>query len=158
MSRRNPNELPDEMGLEEYLEWFTRQNGKIALTDKRSHIENALHIQIRGRGLPEPECEYRFAAASVGFGKGVKQRLKDAGLKDWRFDFAYPPFLIGIECEGGIWSGGRHNRGSGYEEDCRKYNAAQALGWKVYRFTTGMIENGEASGFLEKVIPGINST
>jgi len=54
----------------------------------------------------------------------------------WRFDFAYPDKKIAIECEGGIWSGGRHSRGSGFVKDCEKYNTAAKLGWRVFRYTT----------------------
>lgn len=61
----------------------------------------------------------------------------------WRFDFAYPDRKIAIEVEGGTWTGGRHTRGRGFEGDCEKYNTAELLGWRVFRFTTGMIERGE---------------
>jgi hypothetical protein len=32
-----------------------------------------------------------------------------------------------------------------------KYNEAQRLGWKVYRFSTGQVLKGKAVKFLEKV-------
>ena len=54
----------------------------------------------------------------------------------WRFDFANPEYKVAIEFEGGIWTGGRHTRGTGYKNDCDKYNAAQLLGWRVLRYTT----------------------
>ena len=79
--------------------------------------------------LPQPAREYRFAARHVGQGPGVRQRLKDAGLRDWRFDFAWvvygPPervpyirfdgavpnvsasrrrlIRVALEIEGGTW-------------------------------------------------------
>jgi very-short-patch-repair endonuclease len=53
----------------------------------------------------------------------------------WRFDRALPSARVAIELEGGIWSGGRHTRGTGFEGDCEKYNAAQLLGWTVFRLT-----------------------
>lgn len=79
--------------------------------------------------------EHRFAAEEVGHGKGIRQRLKDADLKDWRFDVAIPSLRIAIEIEGGIHTGGRHTRGKGYAGDVDKYNAATVLGWKVLRYT-----------------------
>jgi hypothetical protein len=51
---------------------------------------------------------------------------------------------------GGVTRGGRHSRKKGYEEDCRKYNSAQALGYKVFRFTTGQVNCGEAKAFLKE--------
>ena len=54
----------------------------------------------------------------------------------WRFDFAFAYRKIAIEIEGGTWSGGRHTRGSGYAEDCLKYNEAAKLGWTILRYTS----------------------
>ncbi len=70
----------------------------------------------------------------------------------WRFDFAFPEQMVAIEVEGGTWNGGRHTRGSGYEKDLEKYNAATALGWKVYRYTTAMVIRGDAINLLLSVI------
>ena len=56
----------------------------------------------------------------------------------WRFDLAMPGKMIAVEVDGGTWTGGRHVRGDGYERDCRKLNAATALGWRVWRLTTAM--------------------
>ncbi len=61
----------------------------------------------------------------------------------WRFDFALPAQRIAVEIEGGIWSGGRHTRGKGFEQDCEKYNEAALLGWRVFRFTGGMVDRGD---------------
>lgn len=55
--------------------------------------------------------------------------------RKWRLDFAIVDLKIGIEIEGGVWSGGRHTRGNGFVEDMEKYNAAVTLGWVILRFT-----------------------
>ena len=80
----------------------------------------------------------------------MRARLKAADLRDWRFDFAWPDRGLAVEVEGGTWSGGRHTRGGGFEGDCEKYNAAALLGWKVLRFTGGMVESGLAAATLER--------
>lgn len=80
-------------------------------------------------------AEHRFAAEIVGHGKGLRERLKDAGLKDWRFDVCIPSKKIAIEFEGAVFTNGRHTRGLGYISDIDKYNAATVNGWKVLRFT-----------------------
>jgi len=115
-----------------------------------NHLEDTLLFQIRAANLPIPEREYRFAARAVGLGKGVRERLKVANLQDWRFDFAWPNIRLAAEIEGGTWSKGRHVRGVGFENDCRKYNAAALMGWAVLRFTGGMIESGAALESLEQ--------
>src|SRR5699024_12196626 len=79
---------------------------------QREKLERLLLQHLRAHQLPEPEREYSFHSQ-----------------RKWRFDFAYPALRIGIECEGGIHSGGRHVRGTGYERDLDKYNAAVLCGW-----------------------------
>lgn len=60
--------------------------------------------------------------------------------RKFRFDFAYPELMLAVECEGGVWSRGRHTRGSGFIKDCEKYNLACRLGWNIFRYTPDMIE------------------
>lgn len=85
-------------------------------------------------GIPEPVTEHRFGAeASGGAGKGLRKRLEETGLQDWRFDYAWPQFKVALEVEGGAYIGGRHTRGSGFVEDMSKYNSAAMLGWLVLR-------------------------
>lgn len=72
----------------------------------------------------------------------------------WRFDFANPRLKIAVEQEGGVWSFGRHTRGSGFVKDMEKYNMAVKLGWRVLRFTPQQIRSGEAARFVEEIING----
>ena len=101
--------------------------------------EKRLLEKIRAAGLPEPVREHLFA-------RPIKRR--------WRADFAYPDAVppILIEVEGGIWTRGRHTRGSGYEDDCRKYNKANLLGFILLRFTPTMIQNGEAVEDIQEAL------
>jgi very-short-patch-repair endonuclease len=55
--------------------------------------------------------------------------------RKWRADFAMPGAKILIEIDGGVWSGGRHTRGSGFIGDMEKLNAAACLGYRVLRYT-----------------------
>jgi hypothetical protein len=95
----------------------------------------ALLFQLQLSGLPQPEREFVFHRK-----------------RKWRFDLAWPDLLIAVEVEGGIWTGGRHVRGQGYEADCEKYNEAQLAGWMVLRFTPGMIKRDKAGSVIEKAI------
>ena len=79
------------------------------------------------------------------------RELKFHPTRKWRFDFSWPEQMIAVEIEGGTWSGGRHTTGAGFEKDCEKYNEAAALGWAVYRFTSGMIKSGVAILFVSKL-------
>lgn len=71
-------------------------------------------------GVPPAETEWEFA--------------KDEGRK-FRFDYAWPDYLVALEQEGGVWTLGRHTRGSGYVRDLEKYNLAASKGWLVIRCT-----------------------
>ncbi len=95
----------------------------------------ALLYRLQLSGLPEPEREFLFHSR-----------------RKWRFDFAWPDLLIAVEVEGGIWTGGRHVRGEGYEADCEKYNEAQLDGWMVLRFTPGMLKGTKAGDTIEKAL------
>jgi hypothetical protein len=48
---------------------------------------------------------------------------------------------VAIEIEGGVWTGGRHTRGSGFVADCEKYNAAAMAGWTVFRLTAEQVKD-----------------
>jgi Uncharacterized protein conserved in bacteria len=100
-----------------------------------SHLEDELAAHITYAGLPPPEREYRFAPP-----------------RRYRADFAWPDRRVIAEVEGGTYSGGRHVRPKGYENDCNKYNLAALGGWRVFRFTGGMVRDGSALATIEEAL------
>lgn len=98
------------------------------------HAEH-LAFQCKGIGLPEPVREFRFSP-----------------LRRWRFDLAFPDRKIAVEIDGGIWTQGRHSRGTGYAADCEKLARAAILGWRVLRFPVAWVKSGRAIGYLEEVL------
>lgn len=88
--------------------------------------------QIKLAGFPPPVGEWKFDTE-----------------RKWRFDLAWPRWFIAMECEGGIWMNGRHNRGKGYLADVEKYNAATLQGWRVLRCSTDMVKTGRALELVE---------
>jgi very-short-patch-repair endonuclease len=58
-------------------------------------------------------------------------------VRKWSADYAHLASRTLIELEGGIAYKSRHTSPEGFVEDCRKYNAAAALGWAVFRLPTG---------------------
>jgi very-short-patch-repair endonuclease len=99
-----------------------------------SRGEEAFALHCRFENL-EPEREFRFCPT-----------------RRFRFDFAFPKQKLAVEIEGGIWTAGRHTRGSGYAHDLDKYNAAARLGWTVLRYTTQMVESGQAINEVLEVL------
>ena len=97
--------------------------------------EAILALHIRAEKLPEPTREHRFDPS-----------------RRWRFDFAWPDLKLAVEVEGGTWTGGRHTRGSGFEKDTEKYNAAALAGWRGLRVTAESVRNGGAIGCIKQAI------
>jgi len=65
--------------------------------------------------------------------------------RKWRVDFYWPSHRLAVEIEGSTQFGkSRHSRGQGFENDARKYNTLSLMGIKVMRFTTSMVQSGEA--------------
>ena len=83
------------------------------------------YFRMFNDGLPVPVEEYNFDA--------------ELGRRH-RFDFAWPDRKIAVEVEGNAWGvkgGGRHMQDS----DLEKYNIAATLGWRVLRFSPGMLKD-----------------
>lgn len=97
-------------------------------------LADILAAQIKMAGLPEPVREHRFHQT-----------------RRWRMDLAWVDRMLCVECEGKVW-GGRHTRGGGFLADLEKYNAATALGWRLYRVTAAMIEDGTALQLVEAAL------
>lgn len=99
-----------------------------------SALEATLALHIRASKLTEPEREWRFCE------------------RRWRFDFAWPEKKLAVECEGGVWTNGRHTRGSGFVKDLEKYNRATVLGWRVLRFASEHIQSGQAIQTIQEAL------
>ena len=73
---------------------------------------------LRRAHLPAPVPEYRFHPS-----------------RRWRLDYAWPEYRVGLEVDGGVFTRGRHTRGTGWLDDTEKLNAAAVLGWRMLRCT-----------------------
>lgn len=108
-----------------------------------SHLVVELLKQIKEAGLPEPQRELKFHT-------NEHQLFEKRG--SWRFDLYYRDLMLGIECDGGVFSRGRHVRPQGFIDDAEKLNAALVEGWSVLRFTIDMIEDGSALTILQAML------
>lgn len=73
-------------------------------------------------------------------------------VRKWRFDFAIPQAKLAIEVDGGTYTGGRHTRGTGYAEDCRKKAEAMVLGWRVLNVDSNHVKSGQALQWIERLL------
>jgi hypothetical protein len=82
-----------------------------------------------------PIAEYRFAPP-----------------RRWRFDFAWIDQRLALECQGGIFTQGRHTRGPALLREFEKLNAAAALGYRVLFVTPQQLQDGEAVRIAREAI------
>lgn len=103
------------------------------MAKKQSKLEQTFEFYLRALGadLPEAKREFRFHP-----------------VRRWRFDWAWPDSKLAVEVDGGQWvrGGGRHNS----DKDREKLNAAAVEGWRVLRFSGGMLKRDPA-GCIETV-------
>ena len=111
-------------------------------------LNDKLALLIEADGLPTPVREWPFAKP-----------------RRWRFDFAWPEKMVAAEVMGqtwgkvnnyGKWTGGRHVRGKGYENDAVKQSEAAVLGWRVLIFTSDMVDDGRALALIERALGETN--
>jgi hypothetical protein len=73
--------------------------------------------------------------------------------RNWRFDFTFSRHgKVALECEGGIFSRGRHSNPAGMVKDIEKYNTAAALGWSLIRCTPADLCMTETVDFIKGAI------
>lgn len=103
----------------------------------KSKLEMELRLQLDMAGHRDYFMEYKFHPD-----------------RKWRFDFCWPQeeVMLGVEVEGGVWTKGRHTRGSGFIADCEKYNAAEVMGYHVIRVCGDHVKNGMALHWIENYL------
>ena len=104
------------------------------LPDESKHVvfRQALH----DAGIPQPILEYKFAFPE----------------RKWAMDYAWPAQKVALEVEGGVWTKGRHTRGTGFLRDMEKYNRATLLGWRVVRCTPDTLVSVETLDMLRGLL------
>lgn len=103
-----------------------------------SKLETYLALQLQSSGIAskyEVHCQY--------------SPIED---RRYRVDFAIPAKRLLIECNGGQWVNGRHNRASSLDAEYCRHNLLVAHSWKVLYFTMAQIKSGEAITAIEKCL------
>src|SRR5438309_1871690 len=94
------------------------RRGPMTRANARLDMGQVFCALLAQNGLPTPVPEFKFHPS-----------------RRWRIDWAFPEQRVALEVEGGVWTGGRHVRGSGYLKDLEKYNELAARGWRLVRTT-----------------------
>ncbi len=119
----------------------TRVRARSVRTPK--HLKGMEHIVflglIRDAGVPAPVGEVKFA-------------LDADDPRKFALDYAWPEAKLGVEVEGGVWSGGSHGRGSGILRDMEKQNIAVVLGWRILRFTPSHLVYPDTVALIQRAL------
>jgi len=125
--------------------WAAKAQASAVKVRRRSTYEQRLGFWLFHAvpKIPPPELEHPFAKAARG--------------RNWRLDFAWPDYRVGVEVDGGArlvrWQTnprtgkpqpvavGRHGQASDYE----KMNVAAELGWRILRFNPEMLRHPEVA-------------
>ena len=105
---------------------------KINAEDVRERLFVAALDRLK---LPRPVPEFRFHPVRM-----------------WRLDYAWPEAKLGLEVEGGVWTMGKHGRGSGIVKDMEKSNALACLGWRLLRVTPSQLATMETATMIQTAL------
>lgn len=98
-----------------------------------SKLEREFDAYARSLDLPEAVKQYRFSPS-----------------RRFKFDRCYMDQKVAIELDGGVYSGGAHVRGKGYESNREKDNLAIELGWVVLHYTSKQLRS-DPVGVVEQI-------
>ena len=90
---------------------------------------------LQERGLPCPEPEHQFHDS-----------------RKWRIDYAWADEKVALEVEGGVWTRGRHTRGSGFVKDMEKYNEVALHGFTLVRVVPDDLLTEDTLDLIERAI------
>lgn len=108
-----------------------------------------LSYQFSGSNLEENMALHLRALGLIG----VKREYQFHPTRKWRFDFALPEIKVAVECQGGIFTYGGHNRGAFMLKEYEKLNTAAEMGWRVLFAGTSKTLSGpgEVAGRVKKI-------
>ena len=90
---------------------------------------------LRAVGVIVPIPEYRFHP-----------------VRKHRLDYAWPDAKLGLEVEGGVWTRGKHGRGSGIVKDMEKANLLACAGWRLLRVTPDQLTLEETAAMVKAAL------
>lgn len=104
---------------------------RVPAPDKAALRDRLFRALLDREGLPQPEAEVRFHP-----------------VRKHRLDYAWPAAKLGLEVEGGVWTGGKHGRGSGIVKDMEKANLLAVAGWRLLRVTPSQLVTPDTVGLV----------
>jgi len=106
----------------------------MAIAKKMTQAQTFL-LMLKARKMPTPTPEYQFHPT-----------------RKFRLDYAWVDAKVGLEVDGGIWTGGAHGRGTGITRDQEKTNLAAGLGWRILRCTPSKLMADETLDHINRAL------
>jgi very-short-patch-repair endonuclease len=97
-------------------------------------LEGMLLGQIAERGLPAPVRQTNLP--------------RKTARRAFKADFLWPEHRLILEVHGGVFTGGRHVTGAGFERDKVKANLAVLAGYRLLEVTGSHVRDGSAVSWL----------
>ena len=74
-------------------------------------------------------------------------------VRKWRADYYHETSTTLIEIEGGLQMLGGHNKAAGFIKDAEKYNAAESMGFRLFRLPSKLI----TEAYLTELLGWLNA-
>lgn len=116
------------------MSWTKADLNKLQGKVKSIHIPAVPKNKVK---IPQSIGKYKLHIIQVLESSGLKftSEFEFSPDRKFRFDWAIPDLMLGIEYEGIISEKSRHTTIQGFSTDCEKYNLATKKGWRVLRYT-----------------------
>ncbi len=136
--------MPNLFGVEVSDAVYELNKHKLAEKEPKSDTRKDLDAELKKQFALQFEATWRLCG-----GPELEKEYKFCPSRDWRADYRIGDVLI--ELEGGVYTGGRHNRPKGFIDDVYKYNTAVLLGYRLIRIATGM----GTTHYLQQIISSL---
>ena len=98
--------------------------------------------------------EFKMMAVLKSMNINYETEYKFDTDRRWRVDFMILDVKLAIECEGGVFTRGRHTRPMGFVKDIEKYNKLLENGIALLRYS---IDDFRSQGKVDKMIKQIHA-
>ena len=117
------------------MNWTLKDIEKSPVASINQHLFGKPKVKREKYSKEKYWINFRLEEFAREHGLELKTEHRFDEVRKWRFDWAIPELMIAVEYEGIFSKKSRHTTAKGFTGDAEKYNKAQQLGWKVYRYT-----------------------
>ena len=124
---------------------------KVSSANFKSPIAAEFKKAFAAQQKLQREAAFLHNLAAIGVPTPTPEFLFHPSRK-WRLDYAWPAAKLGLEVEGGVWTGGKHGRGSGIVKDMEKANGLALCGWRLLRVTPSALPTHDTAQLVRAAL------